>query len=133
VLSGGLGNSAYVYKRLRDRYSFGQAPFPNARSLQVKVAPEPQLVVCKGIVADRVQKLKTGKSVLGWRCSRASYGTLAKVLFNSQNPEHFGKSPVRDTYDGKLYILECISWFIKEVTLHQTGQILHLIWKLIDE
>jgi len=117
VLSGGLGNSAYVYQRLRDRYAFGNSPFPNARSLQVKVAPEPQMVVCKGIVADRVQKLKTGKSVLGWRCSRASYGTLAKVLYNPQNSEHFGRTPVRDNFDGKLYILECISWFIKEVTL----------------
>jgi len=115
VLSGGLGNSAYVYRRLQDRYSFGNAPFQNARALQVKVAPEPQLVVCKGIVADRVQKLKTGTSVLNWRCCRASYGTLAKVAFNPQNPEHFGRSPVKDNFDGKLYILECISWFIKEV------------------
>jgi hypothetical protein len=115
VLSGGLGNSAYVYRRLQDRYSFGNAPFQNARALRVKVAPEPQLVVCKGIVADRVQKLKTGTSVLNWRCCRASYGTLAKVPFNPQNPEHFGRSPVKDAFDGKLYILECISWFIKEV------------------
>jgi len=114
VLSGGLGNSAYVYRRLQDRYSSGNAPFQNARALQVKVAPEPQLVVCKGIVADRVQKLKTGTSVLNWRCCRASYGTLAKVAFNPQNPEHFGRSPVKDAFDGKLYILECISWFIKE-------------------
>src|SRR6202034_122755 len=68
VLSGGLGNSPYVQRRLQERYSSGSAPFSNARSLQVRVAPEPQLVVCKGIVADRVQKLKSGRSVLGWRC-----------------------------------------------------------------
>ncbi|KAE9379840.1 hypothetical protein N431DRAFT_552160 [Stipitochalara longipes BDJ] len=114
VLSGGLGNSKYVFKRLQDRYERGGARFPNSRSLVVKVAPEPQLVVCKGIVADRVHKLKTGKSVLGWRCSRASYGTLSKVLYNPQNPEHFGKIPVKDEFDGKLYILECITWFIKQ-------------------
>jgi hypothetical protein len=75
------------------------------------------MVVCKGLVADRVQKLKTGKSVLGWRCCRASYGTLAKVLYNPKNSEHFGRTPVRDNFDGKLYILECISWFIKQVAL----------------
>jgi hypothetical protein len=72
------------------------------------------MVVCKGIVADRVQKLKTGKSVLGWRCSRASYGTMAKVLYNPKDPDHFGRTPVRDSFDGKLYILECISWFVKQ-------------------
>jgi len=90
------------------------------------VAPEPQLVVCKGIVADRVQKLKTGKSVLGWRCSRASYGTLAKVAYNPQNPDHFGRNPVKDTFDGKLYILEYISWFIKEVRLNRIDPMLNL-------
>jgi hypothetical protein len=115
VLSGGLGNSPYVQARLRERYSLGNAPFPNARSLQVRVAPEPQLVVCKGIVADRVQKLKTGKSVLGWRCSRASYGTLCKVRYNPQNPSHFGRNPVKDSLDGNLYVMNWIDWFVKEV------------------
>jgi len=114
VLSGGLGNSAYVQIRLRERYSLGNAPFPNSQSLQVRVAPEPQLVVCKGIVADRVQKLKTGKSVLGWRCSRASYGTLCKRLYNPQNSTHFGHYTEKDPLDGKLYILNCINWFIKK-------------------
>lgn len=114
VVSGGLGNSAYVQGRLRERYSFGNAPFPNARSLQVRVAPDPQLVVCKGIVADRVQKIRTNRSVLEWRCSRASYGTACKVLFDPQNPQHFGQPTQKDTFDGKLYIPDCISWFIKQ-------------------
>ncbi|KAH8678627.1 hypothetical protein BGZ60DRAFT_555189 [Tricladium varicosporioides] len=114
VVSGGLGNSAYVQQRLRERYSFGNCSFQNARSLQVRIAPEPQLVVCKGIVADRVQKLKSGKSVLGWRCSRASYGTLCKVLYNPDNPQHYGQRTERDSLDGKLYVTGCINWFIKQ-------------------
>jgi hypothetical protein len=118
VLSGGLGNSAHVQTHIRERYSFGNAPFPNARCLQVRVAPDPQLVVCKGIVADRVQKIRTNRSVLEWRCSRASYGTTCKVLFDPQNPLHFGKSTQKDPFDGKLYIPDCISWFIKQVKLH---------------
>jgi hypothetical protein len=131
VLSGGLGNSAYVQSRLRERYSSGNAPFPNTRSLQVRVAPEPQLVVCKGIVADRVQKLKSGKSVLGWRCSRASYGTLCKEPYNPQNPQHFGKKTMRDTWDGKLYVDNCISWFIKQVIELQSHMATGLFQKLI--
>lgn len=119
VLSGGLGNSPYVQRRLRDRYSFGRTPFPNARALQVRVAPEPQLVVCKGIVADRVQKLKSGKSVLGWRCSRASYGTMCKTLYNPENPSHFGKKTQMDPLDRKLYVTNCISWFIKKVSQYR--------------
>ncbi|CAG8958336.1 hypothetical protein HYFRA_00000693 [Hymenoscyphus fraxineus] len=116
VLSGGLGNSPYVQKRLRERYSFGNcsATFPNARALQVRIAPEPQLVVCKGMVADRIQKLKSGKSVLGWRCSRASYGTLCKVLYDPTNPSHIGQRTEKDLLDGKLYVLGCINWFIKQ-------------------
>jgi hypothetical protein len=42
---------------------------------------------------------------------------MAKVLYNPKDPDHFGRTPVRDSFDGKLYILECISWFIKQVTL----------------
>ena len=117
MLSGGLGNSAYVQGRLRERYSFGNAPFPNARSLQVRVAPDPQLVVCKGIVADRLQKIRTNRSILEWRCSRASYGTACKVLFDPRNPLHFGQPTQKDAFDGKLYIPDCISWFIKQVKI----------------
>jgi hypothetical protein len=86
--------------------------------LQVRVAPDPQLVVCKGIVADRIQKIRTNRSVLEWRCSRASYGTACKVLFDPRNPQHFGQPTQKDAFDGKLYIPDCISWFIKQVKIH---------------
>jgi hypothetical protein len=120
VLSGGLGNSKYVLKRLQERYEGRPARFPNIQSLEVRVAPEPQLAVCKGIVIDRVYKLRTGRSILGWRCSRASYGTMSKVLYNPQRPDHFGKTPVKDERDGKLYIEDCITWFIEKVSYNIT-------------
>ncbi|KAF2649169.1 hypothetical protein K491DRAFT_708324 [Lophiostoma macrostomum CBS 122681] len=41
VLSGGLGNSAYVQSRLRAHYS--TTSLPNARSMRVRIAPDPQL------------------------------------------------------------------------------------------
>ncbi|KAF2101542.1 hypothetical protein NA57DRAFT_35192 [Rhizodiscina lignyota] len=43
VLSGGLGNSAYVQKRLGDRYALGKSTFACARDIQIHVAPDPQL------------------------------------------------------------------------------------------
>jgi hypothetical protein len=127
VLSGGLGNSTYVQSQLRARYSSSYATFPNTRNLQVRVAPEPQLVVCKGIVADRVQKLRSGKSMLGWRCSRSSYGTLCKVLHDPTNPQHYGQKTAIDSLDGKTYVTGCVNWFIKQVrAVHMIMQILIL-------
>jgi hypothetical protein len=96
--------------RLHMRYSQGASHFPNASAIQVRVAPDPQLVVCKGIVADRLQKLKSGQSVLGWRCCRASYGTPCKVPYDVNNPQHLGKTTKRDLLDGKVYVMDVIDW-----------------------
>ncbi|EON62947.1 hypothetical protein W97_02173 [Coniosporium apollinis CBS 100218] len=113
VLSGGLGNSAYVQQRLRARYG-GQQGVQHAGAMQVRIAPDPQLAVCKGMVADRVRKLKSGKAVLGWRCSRASYGTICRIKYNKKNPDHIGKKTERDSENGKLYITKAVAWFIKK-------------------
>jgi molecular chaperone DnaK (HSP70) len=115
VLSGGLGNSAYVQHCLRSRYAFGSTPHSNAQNMQIRIAPDPQLVVCKGNVADRVQKLKTGQSVLGWRCCRASYGTMCKILYDPYDPAHNGLRTEVDPLDKKMYVMDCIDWFIKQV------------------
>ncbi|KAI4920818.1 hypothetical protein J4E85_008933 [Alternaria conjuncta] len=114
VLSGGLGNSAYVQNCLRSRYAFGSTPYSNAQHMQIRIAPDPQLVVCKGNVADRVQKLKSGQSILGWRCSRASYGTMCKILYDPFNLAHFGLRTELDPLDKKEYVMDCIDWFIKQ-------------------
>jgi hypothetical protein len=68
-----------------------------------------------GNVADRVEKLRRGESVLGWRCCRLSYGVLCKVKYDAKNPEHHGKRTQKDPYDGEVYVLESIDWFIKQV------------------
>ncbi|KAF4629765.1 hypothetical protein G7Y89_g8382 [Cudoniella acicularis] len=69
VLSGGLGNSAYV-QRFASR--------------------------------------------LNHNWSRASYGTLCKVLYDPKNPQHFGQKKRMDPMDGKLYVTDWINWFIKQ-------------------
>lgn len=112
ILSGGLGNSAYVQAQLRKHYA--DNAIPNAQRISVRIAPDPQLAVCKGLVSDRVRKLLTSHSVLGWRCCRASYGTLCKILYDKKNPEHEGKALVRDPMNGKLYIVQSIAWFVKK-------------------
>lgn len=123
VLSGGLGNSAYVQSCLKSRYAFGNSSHSNARNMQVRVAPDPQLVVCKGNVADRVAKLRSGQSVLGWRCCRASYGTKCKMLYNPNNTDHIGQRTEVDIMDGKTYVVDCVDWFIKKAGLAFWGPI----------
>jgi hypothetical protein len=112
VLSGGLGNSSYVQAQLRKHYK--QNVIPNAQDISVRIAPDPQLAVCKGLVSDRLRKLLTSHSVLGWRCCRASYGTLCKVVYDKKNPDHEGKALVRDPLNGKLYIVQSIAWFVRK-------------------
>jgi hypothetical protein len=112
VLSGGLGNSSYVQAQLRQHYK--QNVIPNAQDISVRIAPDPQLAVCKGLVSDRLRKLLTSHSVLGWRCCRASYGTLCKVAYDKKNPDHEGKALVRDPLNGKMYIVQSIAWFVRK-------------------
>ncbi|KAL9614056.1 MAG: hypothetical protein Q9167_001410, partial [Letrouitia subvulpina] len=113
VLSGGLGHSAYVQDRLRERFYSGGG-HPNAINIQVRVAPDPQLAVCKGLVADRVRRLNAGKAVLRQRCCRASYGTVCKEAYDKDNPSHIGRETVKDPLNGKLFVTKSIAWFIKK-------------------
>lgn len=112
VLSGGLGNSAYVQAQLRQHYQ--NSAIPNAKSMSVRIAPDPQLAVCKGLVEDRIRKLLTSRSVLGWRCCRASYGIACKILYDKTNPDHQGKKLVPDKLSNKMYITQSIAWFVKK-------------------
>lgn len=114
VLSGSMGNSAYVQALLWSRYAQGYDRPSNAHNLQIRVAPEPQLVVCYGNVADRVQKLRSGRSILSWRCCRASYGTKCKVFYEPN--KHIGLPTEIDKYDGEVYVGDCIDWLIKKVS-----------------
>lgn len=114
ILSGGLGNSAYVQSRLKAQYGLGVSTFFSAKYLQLHTAPEPQLVVCQGLVLDRKAKLDRGRAVLGWRCCRESYGTVARLRYDKKNPDHFGKDVMKDPRDGKTYVKDGIVWFIKK-------------------
>jgi hypothetical protein len=114
ILSGGLGNSAYVQSRLNAKYAYGMSTFSAAARVQIHVAPDPQLAVAKGIVHDRVRKLGSGQSVLGWRCARANYGALCKIRYDEKNHLHQGLPRITDPLDGKVYITQAIEWFIKK-------------------
>ena len=101
VFSGGLGNSQYVQSSLKAKYAFGQSQLACAQNIQIHVAPNPQLAVCMGVVADRVARLK-GTPVVKWKCARASYGTVAKILHDPKDPEHHGRKHVQGPAERKV-------------------------------
>lgn len=118
ILSGGLGQSPYVQQRLQERYGDESHTSTKGHGMQVHVAPEPQLAVCKGLVLDRLREIRAGQSVLGWRCCRASYGLVCKELYNVEDPNHIGCKTQRDPRDKKLYVQDCIDWFVTKVSGH---------------
>ncbi len=114
ILCGGLGNSPYVQERLTTYFHQGGKNV-NARNMRVRPAPDPQLAVCKGLVSDRVIKLRSGASIIKSRCCRASYGIQCRERHDKKNREHMGRPVVKDKIDGKLYVERSIVWFIRKV------------------
>ena len=114
VLSGGLGSSPYVQKRLRNRYEMGAGNYPNAPNLKILKAPKPQLAVVHGLVIDRVQRIKEDKVVYKERCCRNSYGILVRQLYDPLL--HQGEDVETDVRDRKKWAINQIDWFIKKVS-----------------
>ena len=71
-----------------------------------------QLAVVKGLVIDRIQKMKSGRAVLGSRICRASYALSLDVPYNAR--KHSGQE-VYKHYDGVLYARNQMDWMIRKV------------------
>ncbi|KAK4542172.1 hypothetical protein LTR36_007019 [Oleoguttula mirabilis] len=113
VLSGGLGSSPYVQKRIRDRYEKGAGRgFVNAQDIHVLLASEPQLAVVHGLVLARTQALKGGPEVLSSRRCPVSYGVLCRETYDQT--KHQGEDIEQDPFDKKRYAEKQVSWFIKQ-------------------
>ena len=114
VLSGGLGSSPYLQKKLRQRYLLGKSPHSSIRDLQILRVPKPQMAVCHGLVLDRVQQIKEDRVVYKERFCRNSYGVVYRTEFNPAL--HAGDQVTFDSRDKKTYALNQIDWFIKQVS-----------------
>ncbi|KAK5129854.1 hypothetical protein LTR08_002762 [Meristemomyces frigidus] len=112
ILSGGLGSSPYLQKRLRDRYERGKGgDFPNAQNMEVLVAEKPQLAVVYGLVLARIQALKGGNEVIPFRRCPVSYGVLCREPYDAI--KHQGEDIEQDPYDKKRWAEKQVSWFVK--------------------
>ncbi|KAK8867494.1 Hsp70 chaperone protein [Apiospora arundinis] len=111
ILSGGLGSSKYVRDRLQE-YLVAK-PHPYARNVKILQAMEPQLVVVKGLLLDRMQRLDSGSlPVIVSRIARSSYGVVCKVKYDPNI--HVNEDVVKDPFDGEKYAMGQIDWLIKK-------------------
>ncbi|KAI9781155.1 MAG: hypothetical protein M1839_006263 [Geoglossum umbratile] len=105
VLSGGLCSSQYVQDCISRRYS------PGGRAAEVLVSRDPQLAVCKGLVVDRIHRLKHGISILSTRRCRASYGILFNEPYDRRKHPREVR-PRRGPIDRKEYAVDQIWWLV---------------------
>ncbi|KAK7946352.1 Hsp70 family chaperone [Apiospora aurea] len=111
ILSGGLGSSRYVRDRLQ-AYLVSK-PHPYARNVKILQAMEPQLVVVKGLLLDRMQRMESGSvPVVVSRIARSSYGVVCKAKYDPAI--HIHENVVTDPLDGQKYAMGMIDWLIKK-------------------
>ena len=73
-----------------------------------------QLVVCKGLVIDRLHRLKYKAFILPSLCCRGSYGILYNEPFDSKKHSSHQKNIRTDPNSGKKYAVGQIRWFIRQ-------------------
>ncbi|KAH9992387.1 hypothetical protein F4779DRAFT_609220 [Xylariaceae sp. FL0662B] len=111
ILSGGLGSSKYVRDRIQHELLVDFHPY--SQQTKILQAPDPQLVVVKGLLLDRLQKLDSGLTpVLVNRVARASYGIVCKAKYNPAI--HYNEILKPDSYDGEQYAMDQIEWLIRK-------------------
>lgn len=117
ILSGGLGSSPYVKKKLEERYCEGRR-YSNAAAMTILRAETPQLVVAKGLVTDHLgtrgnDNNKT--SVLQNWISPRSYGVIC--VKNWDKNKHLEQDKTKpDALTGEVHAKNQIMWVIKKVS-----------------
>lgn len=127
VLSGGLCSSKYVQSQLSSRYGlFGQG-------IKILIDKNPQLVVCKGLVIDRLHQLKYNTFILPSLRCRSSYGILYNEPFDNKKIYDKKTRIRRDPNDGKKYAIGQIHWFLRQGELISRDKpISHDFFRFID-
>ncbi|KAI9760223.1 MAG: hypothetical protein M1840_002585 [Geoglossum simile] len=125
VLSGGLCSSNYVQRQVTSRYGKGG---------KILISDDPQLAVCKGLVIDRVHRLKYGQSILFTRCCRASYGILFNEPYDKKKHAiQKDMKPLKGPLDGKEYAIDQIHWLVRQgQPIKRDEPIKHTFYRIID-
>ncbi|UPK98335.1 hypothetical protein LCI18_009270 [Fusarium solani-melongenae] len=112
VLSGGLGSSKYVQRRIREYFS--RFTHPNARQVRVIASANPQTTVVRGLLQDYKQKMETGNMpVLATYIARASYGVVVREPYSPDR--HIGEQLEQDQFDpNQTWAVNQIEWVIRK-------------------
>jgi hypothetical protein len=120
ILSGGLGSSVYLKDAIEKRYC-GNGTHASflTKKMEILKAEHPQEVVAKGLVINRLQKMKIGTSVLTSRISVNSVGLVTDILYN---PAKHTNAKVHRALNGQKYASNAISWLIREGDALKEGE-----------
>lgn len=76
--------------------------------------PYSQLAVSRGLVIDRVHRLRHGHSVLSTRCSSSSYGIVVNNRVRTgKTPPSYNSHVKISPYDGRRYIVNQVQWLLE--------------------
>lgn len=84
--------------------------------MQVGIVPcsDPQLVVVRGLLLDRQQRMEGRGRVLVHTKARSSYGVVVRQLYDPSR--HFGEEVQQDRFQpDQMYAINQIEWIIKKV------------------
>lgn len=112
IFSGGLGSSPYLLRRIRSKFSNNMDP--TASSIEVLLSDEPQLSVCRGLVLDRLQKIRENKHVLARRVCSKSYGVVCDKKYDEKNFDHIFGPFYKNEITGETMVGKQIQWLIKK-------------------
>ncbi|KAJ4254954.1 hypothetical protein NW762_009754 [Fusarium torreyae] len=112
ILSGGLGSSAYVREALQQHLT--ELQHPNARNIVVIPSQDPQLIVARGVLENKRQRMESGsKAVLSTWIARASYGFVVQQIY--MPTQHFDQDVRQDPWDPNVkWAINQIQWLIKK-------------------
>lgn len=112
VLSGGLGSSPYVQRRIRTSYERTNASGTGDEGTKVLLATEPQLTVVHGLVMSRIQSLRGGPEMYSVRMCPVSFGIICREPYDPL--KHQGEDVVHDPYDNRRWAEGQINWILKQ-------------------
>lgn len=108
LLSGGLGQSPYVKRRVEQ--ALGKIQGIGTQTPKVAKVDEPQLSVCLGLLHNRMREIFSAQKCNG------NYGILQLTKFNKLNPgHHIAKMANQTTKLGGKTFVNDVKWLIKKV------------------
>ncbi|KAG8527807.1 uncharacterized protein KY384_007961 [Bacidia gigantensis] len=67
-----------------------------------------------GLVMNRIQSLSRKTEIFSERCCRLSYGVVCMEEYKPDMPKHYGQHVKVDPRDGRKWVEDQISWFVKQ-------------------